>query len=74
MYRKSMFTLRIRIPAVGTLAPKRSEMPSSGWIRSVMAFGSRSRVASRPKVRCGGRLNWTRISVTRLGSRLPVRR
>ena len=68
-----MFTLRITTPAVGTLAPNRREMPSSGWMRSVIALGSSSRVASRPNVRWGGRLNWTRISVTCFGSRLPVR-
>ena len=34
-----------------------SAMPSSGWIRSVIAFGSSSRVCSRPNVRWGGRLN-----------------
>ena len=73
MYWKSIVTLRMRRPALGTLAPNFSEMPSSGWIRSVIAFGSTSFIASRPKVRCGGRLNWIRISVTRLGSRLPAR-
>ena len=46
-----MFTLRIRMPAAGTLAAKRSEMPSSGWMWSVIAFGSTSRMAPRPKVR-----------------------
>src|SRR5436305_1981452 len=60
-------------PALGTLAPKRSEMPSSGWMRRVIAFGSSSDAASRPKVRCGGFLNATRISVARFGSRLPAR-
>src|SRR5665213_2248983 len=71
MYVKSMATFRRRRPALGTLAANRSEIPSSGWMRSVMALGARPFAAS--KVRCGGRLNWTRISVTRLGIRLPTR-
>jgi hypothetical protein len=57
MYWKSIVTLRIRRPALGTLAPNFSEMPSSGWMRSVMALGSSSFVASGPNVMCGGRLN-----------------
>ena len=73
MYWKSMVTLRMRRPALGTLAPNFNEMPSSGWMRNVRALGSTSFIASRPKVRCGGRLNWMRISVIRLGSRLPAR-
>ena len=73
MYWKSMVTLRMRSPALGTLAPNLREMPSSGWMRSVRAFGSTSFIASRPNVRCGGFLNWMRISVTRLGRRLPAR-
>jgi len=73
MYSKSMVTLLIRSPALGTLAPNLREMPSSGWIRSVIALGSTSFIASLPNVRWGGRLNWMRISVTRFGSRLPAR-
>src|SRR5882762_551672 len=73
MYWKSIVTLRILRPALGTLAPNRSEMPSSGWMRSVIALGSSSCVASRPNVMCGGSLNWMRISVTRFGIRLPAR-
>ena len=73
MYSKSIVTLRMRRPALGTFAPKRSEIPSSGWMRSVIALGSSSCVASGPNVMCGGRLNWMRISVTRFGMRLPAR-
>src|SRR5882672_3647411 len=73
MYWKSMVTLRILRPALGTLAPNLSEMPSSGWMRRVIAFGSSSCVASWPKVMCGGSLNWIRISVTCFGMRLPAR-
>ena len=39
-YWKSMFTVRIWMRAAGTFAPNRSEMPSSGWIRSTSTFGS----------------------------------
>src|SRR5712691_4205406 len=41
-YRKSIATLRRRMPAAGTFAPNLSEMPSSGCMRSVMALGSSS--------------------------------
>ena len=68
-----MFTLRIERVGDGALAPKRSEMPSSGWIRSTSEFASRCSEASRENGRCGGRLNCTATSVTRLASRLPVR-
>ena len=37
-YAKSMFTSRISICVPGTLAPKRSVTPSSGWIRSTRAL------------------------------------
>src|ERR1700704_5188082 len=73
-YKKSMLTLRMTMPAAGTLAAKRSEMPSSGWMWRVRAFGSTSRIAWRPNVRGGGRLNCTRIVVERFGIRLPARR
>ena len=46
MYVKSIATFRRRTPALGTLAANRSEMPSSGWMRSVMALGSSSFAAS----------------------------
>jgi len=68
-YKKSMLTLRMTMPAAGTLAAKRSEMPSSGWMWRVRAFGSTSRIAWRPNVRWGGRLNCTRIVVERFGIR-----
>ena len=68
-----MLTVRIERVGVGALAPKRSEMPSSGWIRSTSEFASRCSAASAEKGRCGGRRNCTAISLTRLASRLPVR-
>ena len=68
-----MFTLRTSRPSSGTLAAKRSRMPSSGWMRSASRFASGSVVAPRKSI-SGGRLNWMAISVARWGSRLPVRR
>ena len=35
-----MFTDRTSTPSPGTLAPKRSRMPSSGWMRIASRFGS----------------------------------
>ena len=68
-----MFTVLIATVGEGALAPKRSEMPSSGWIRSTSEFASRCSAAPIVNGRCGTRLNCTATSVTRLGSRLPVR-
>ena len=68
-----MFTLRTSRPRSGTLAAKRSRMPSSGWMRMASRFGSGSEALSRKSI-SGGRLNWTAISVARRGRRLPVRR
>ena len=68
-----MFTLRTSSPSSGTLAAKRSMMPSSGWMRSASRLASGD-VALSPKSISGGSLNWMAISVARLGSRLPVRR
>ena len=44
-----MLTVRIESVGEGALAPKRSEMPSSGWIRSTSELASRcsDRVAAR---------------------------
>ena len=49
-------------------------MPSSGCTRMTMAFWPSSSVAVSSKGRCGAVLKTTAISVTRLPSRLPVRR
>ena len=68
-----MLTVRIASVGVGAFAPKRSEMPSSGWIRSTSALASSCSTASVGNGRCGGRLNCTATSVTRLASRLPAR-
>ena len=69
-----MFTVRIWRPWPGTLAPKRRRMPSSGWMRMASTFGSTWLTPAREKSASGARRNWTAISVTRLGSVLPVRR
>ncbi len=58
----------------GTLAPNFMVMPSSGWMRSTSALGSRPSWAASPNGRCGAALNLTTTSVARLGRRLPVRR
>jgi hypothetical protein len=34
-----MSTGQTDIPVLGTFAPKRSEIPSSGWMRIVIRFG-----------------------------------
>ena len=68
-----MLTERTSSPRPGTLAAKRSRIPSSGWIRIASRFGSGSAPALRKSI-MGGRLNWTAISVARRGRRLPVRR
>src|SRR4029453_5739303 len=48
-----MLTERTSMDGPGTLAPIRRVMPSSGWIRSTSAFGSRPSWAASPKGRCG---------------------
>jgi hypothetical protein len=68
-----MLTMRTRIVGAGTLAPKRSVMPSSGWMRSTNESASRYSATSKENGRCGTCRNWTATSVTRLGRRLPVR-
>ena len=68
-----MFTVRTSTPRPGTLAAKRRRMPSSGWIRRASRFGSGSAFESLKRA-SGTCLNWTAISVARLGSRLPARR
>ena len=57
----------------GTLAPKRRDTPSSGWMRITRALGLRPVAASLGKARWGTALNWRATSVNRLGRRLPVR-
>ena len=61
------------MPSPGTLAPKRSMIPSSGWMRMASRFGSGCVAVSRNS-RWGTSLNWIAISVARLGRRLPMRR
>ena len=61
------------MPRPGTLAPKRSMIPSSGWIRIASRFASGS-VALSLNSRWGTSLNWIAISVERFGRRLPIRR
>ena len=62
-------------PWPGIFDSMRSEKPSSGWTRSTRALGaSPPPAAASRNIVTGGRLNWMAISVTRVGSRLPVRR
>ena len=72
-YVKSIVTLRTSMPRPGTLAPNRSMIPSSGWIRIASRLASGSLALSLNSW-CGTSLNWIAISVARLGSRLPMRR
>ena len=67
-----MVTDRTSSPSPGTLAPKRSMIPSSGWIRIASRFASGSTPSSLNS-RCGTSRYWIAISVARLGRRLPVR-
>ena len=69
-----MDTSRISMVVPGTLEPKRTVMPSSGWTRMTMAFWVSSSVEVALNGRCGARLKTTATSVTRRPSRLPVRR
>ena len=57
----------------GTLAPKCRLMPSLGWMRSTRALGRSWRASSPSKARKGTLWNCRATSVTRAGSRLPVR-
>ena len=69
-----MLTTRRSIWGPGTFARKRSEAPSSGWIRRSSRLGSRVSTAVEAKGRCGAGLKWIATSVARRGRRLPVRR
>ncbi|SKF62647.1 Uncharacterised protein [Mycobacteroides abscessus subsp. abscessus] len=69
-----MDTSRISICVVGTLAPKRMVIPSSGWMRMTSAFTPRAAVSLALKGRCGAGLNCSATSVTRRGTRFAVRR
>ncbi len=66
-----MLTVRGRYRSPGTLAEKRRAMPSSGCTRTIRVLGA---AAPSPKSACGSLRNWIAISVTRLGSRLPLRK
>jgi hypothetical protein len=68
-----MFTVRICVRVLGTLAPKRRAMPSLGWMRSTSTFGSSCSEAAYENGRWGTRLNWMATSLTRFARRLPVR-
>ena len=58
----------------GSFAPNLTAIPSFGWIRSDMTFGSMmSSIASR-NIKCGTLRNCTVISETRFASRLPERK
>ena len=58
----------------GTFDPNLRVTPSSGWTRTTSWLLPSSSVSVSAKGRCGARLNDSAISVTRRGSRLPVRR
>ena len=68
-----MLTVLIATVGDGAFAPKRSEMPSSGWMRRTSELASRCSAAPIVNGRWGTRLNCTATSVTRFGMRLPVR-
>ncbi len=69
-----MATSRTAMPCPGTLVAKRSEIPSSGWMRITSELGSL--VAPRVSLKrpCGRGLKWIATSATRLASRFPARR
>jgi hypothetical protein len=73
-YRKSIETSRTSMEEPGTFEPNRSVIPSSGCTRITSWLCPSSSVSVIANGRCGARLNTTAISVTRRGSRLPVRR
>ena len=73
-YRKSIATSRTSIIEPGTFEPNFSVTPSSGWTRITSWLWPSSSVSVWLNGRCGAFLNSTAISVTRRGSRLPVRR
>ncbi len=69
-----MATSRTSIAEPGTLDPNFNVTPSSGWTRTTSWLWPSSEVSVASNGRCGAGLNETAISVTRRGSRLPVRR
>ena len=62
------------MPGPGTLEPKRSAIPSSGWMRSVSTFGRWRPASPIPNSSCGVGLKRIEISEERFGRRLPCRR
>ena len=68
-----MCTVRIDIPAPGTLAPIASETPSSGWTWISSTFGRSPSPAIDSNGGWGALLNWIAIVVSRRASRLPAR-
>ena len=60
------------MPGPGTFEPKRSAIPSSGWMRSVSTFGSLAAGSPMPNSSCGAGLNWIAISDERFGQALAV--
>ena len=66
-----MLTVRGRYRSPGTLAEKRSAIPSSGCTRRMRVLGDE---APSPKSAWGSLRNWMAISVMRLGKRLPLRK
>ena len=73
-YWKSIAMSRTSIEVPGTLEPNLSITPSSGCTRMTSWLLPSISMSVWVNGRCGAFLNSTAISVTRRGSRLPVRR
>ena len=73
-YKKSMATSRTSMVVPGTFEPNRRVTPSSGCTRTTSWLEPSSSVSLTAKGRNGAFLKMIPISVTRRGSRFPVRR
>jgi hypothetical protein len=69
-----METSRTSMTLPGTFDPNLRVTPSSGCTRTTSWLLPSSSVSVSANGRCGARLKTSAISVTRRGSRLPVRR
>ena len=58
----------------GSLALNLTAIPSFGWMRSDMTFGSIVSSRASRNIKCGTLWNCTVISETRFASRFPERR
>ena len=66
-----MWTVRVSMWLRTRLASKLMLIPSDGWMRIVITFGSTCLRFARANSACGVRLRWTVISVKGFASRLP---